>query len=269
MPHEKIKQIKKAIAKKESAIIAFSGGVDSATIAALAYEALGERALAITAESVIFPERELKTAVSTAREIGIPHQIVSFDELEKPGFAGNTRDRCYHCKKALLRTLIGIADTRGFNVVLEGTNASEIQEHRPGRKAIVEAGERVFTPFTEFRVTKDEVRQIAREIGLSVADKPSMTCLSTRFPYGQLITRNGLVRVGAAEDFLFSLGFTQLRVRDHSDRSSIACVEIMPSEFDRGLRERERIVSHFKQLGFDYVTLDIEGFRSGSMDEVL
>ncbi len=266
---EKIELIKKAIAKKDSAIIAFSGGVDSATLAALAYEALGERALAVTANSETFSERELKAAVSTAREIGIPNQIVHFDELEEPGFAENTRDRCYHCKKGLLRTLIGIADKEGFNVVLEGTNASEIQGHRPGRKAIVEAGGRVFTPFTEFGVTKDEVRQIAREIGLSVADKPSMACLSSRFPYGQLITRDGLTRVGAAEDFLFSLGFTQLRVRDHSDRSSIARIEIMPSEFDKFLQERERIVSHLKQLGFDYVTLDIEGFRSGSMDEVL
>ncbi len=262
----KIKQIKEAIAKKDSAIIAFSGGVDSATIAALAYEALGERALAVTAESVTFSERELKAAVSTAREIGIPHQIVHFDELEEPGFAENTRDRCYHCKKGLLRTLIGIADKEGFNVVLEGTNASEIQRHRPGRRAIVEIGERVFTPFTEFGVTKDEVRGIARKIGLSVADKPSMACLSSRFPYGQLITRDGLTRVGAAEDYLFSLGFTQLRVRDHS---SIARIEIMPPEFDKFLQERGRIISNLKKLGFDYITLDIEGFRSGSMDEVL
>ena len=266
---EKIEQIKKAIAKKGSAIIAFSGGVDSTTIAALAYEALGERALAVTAESVIFPERELKAAVRTAREIGIPHQIVHFDEHEVPGFVENTRDRCYHCKKGLLRTLIDIADKEGFNVVLEGTNASEILGYRPGRKAIVEAGGRVFTPFTEFEVTKDEVRQIAREMGLSVAGKPSMACLSSRIPYGQLITREGLTRVDAAEDFLFSLGFTQVRVRDHSERSSIARIEIMPSEFAGVLQERERIVSHLKKWGFDYVTLDIVGFRSGSMDEVL
>ncbi|MDO9518522.1 MAG: ATP-dependent sacrificial sulfur transferase LarE [Methanosarcinaceae archaeon] len=266
---EKINLIKEAIAKKGSAIIAFSGGVDSATIAALAYEALGERALAVTAESVTFSERELKGAIQTAREIGIPHRIVNFDELEEPGFAENTQDRCYHCKKGLLRTLINIADEEGFNVVLEGTNASEIQGHRPGRRAIVETGERVFTPFVDFGVTKDEVRQIAREIGLSVADKPSMACLSSRFPYGQLITRDGLTRVGAAEDFLFSLGFTQLRVRDHSDRNSIARIEIMPSEFNKFLQERGRIVSHLKKLGFDYITLDIEGFRSGSMDEVL
>ncbi|MCL7411173.1 MAG: ATP-dependent sacrificial sulfur transferase LarE [Methanosarcinaceae archaeon] len=266
---EKINQIKEAIAQKNSAIIAFSGGVDSATIAALAYEALGGRALAVTASSETFSERELKGAVQTAREIGIKHMIVNFDELEEPGFAENTQDRCYHCKKGLLHTLINIADEEGFNVVLEGTNASEIQGHRPGRQAIVEAGERVFTPFVDFGVTKDEVRQIAREIDLSVADKPSMACLSSRFPYGQLITRDGLTRVGAAEDFLFSLGFTQLRVRDHSDRSSIARIEIIPSEFDRFLQERERIVSHLKKLGFDYVTMDIEGFRSGSMDEVL
>jgi len=165
---EKINQIKKAIAQKGSAIIAFSGGVDSATIAALAYEALGENALAITAESEIFPERELKAAVSTAREIGILHRIVHFDELDEHGFAENTRDRCYHCKKGLLYTLIGIADKEGINVVLEGTNASEILGHRPGRNAIVEAGQRVFTPFTQFGVTKDEVRHILQTIWLVI-----------------------------------------------------------------------------------------------------
>ncbi len=266
---DKIEQVKEAIANKESAIIAFSGGVDSATLAALAYEVLGERALAVTARSVAFTEHELKVAVCTAREIGIPHRVVHFDELEEPGFAGNTRERCYYCKKGLLRTLIGIADKDGFNVVLEGTNASEILGYRPGKRAIAEAGGRVFTPFMEFGVTKDEVRRTARKIGLSVADRPSMACLSTRFPYGQAITRQGLKRVGAAEDYLFSMGFTQVRVRDHSDRNSIARVEVMPSEFGKVLQERERIVSHLKQLGFDYVTLDLGGFRSGSMDEVL
>ncbi|MGP8337176.1 MAG: ATP-dependent sacrificial sulfur transferase LarE [Methanosarcinaceae archaeon] len=266
---EKIELIKEAIAKKESAIIAFSGGVDSATLAALAYEALGECALAVTAESIIIPKREIKAAECIAYEIGISHRIVHFDKLEEPGFALNAKDRCYNCKKKLLHTLIGIADEEGFNVVIEGTNASEIKEYRPGHKAIVEAGGRVFTPFTEFGVTKNEVRRIARKIGLSIADKPSMACLSTRFPYGQEITRQGLKRVGAAEDYLFSMGFTQVRVRDHTGISSIARVEVVSSESGKFLRERKRIVFYLKKLGFDYVTLDIEGFRSGSMDEVL
>ncbi|MGP8319729.1 MAG: ATP-dependent sacrificial sulfur transferase LarE [Methanosarcinaceae archaeon] len=266
---EKIELIKEAIAKKESVIIAFSGGVDSATLAALAYETLGKRALAITVKSLTFPKRELKSAECTASEIGISHRVVHFNELEEPGFAVNTQERCYHCKKGILRILIDIADKDGFNVILEGTNASEIMGYRPGHKAIVEAGGRVFTPFTKFGMTKDEVRQTARKIGLSVADRPSMACLSTRFPYGQAITRQALKRVGAAEDYLFSLGFTQIRVRDHSDRSIIARVEVIPSESYKVLQERERIVYRLKQLGFDYVTLDIEGFRSGSMDEVL
>ncbi|MBN2487448.1 MAG: ATP-dependent sacrificial sulfur transferase LarE [Methanosarcinaceae archaeon] len=266
MPHNKIEQIKEAIAKKESTVVAFSGGVDSAVLAALAFEVMGRRALAVTADFLSFPGRELKDAIRTASEIGIPHRTVPFDAMGEPGFAENTPQRCYYCKKGLIRTLAEFADGEGFNVILEGTNASEIQGYRPGWQAIREAGDRVFTPFVEFGVTKEEVREIARVLGLSVADRPSMTCLSTRFPYGQPITEDGIERVESAEEYLTSLGFNQFRVRDHG---SIARIEIMPSEFDRILQERERIVAYLKKLGFTYITLDMEGFRSGSMDEVL
>lgn len=266
MLSDKIQKIRDAIAQKESAIIAFSGGVDSTTLATLAFEELGERALAITADSATLPQRELEAAKRAAMEIGIPHRVVYFDEVAEPGFAINTPDRCYYCKKGLLRTLLNVAESEGYNVVIEGTNSSELKGHRPGRKAILEAGERVFTPYVDFEVTKDEVRQIARELGLSVADKPSMACLSSRFPYGNPITKEGLRRVGEAEDCLFSLGFAQFRVRDHNN---IARIEVMPSDFGMVLQHRETILSHMKELGFNYVTLDLEGFRSGSMDEVL
>jgi len=263
---DKIELIKEAIANKKSAVIAFSGGVDSVTLAALAYQTLGRNALAVTAGSAGLPRRELEAAIHTAREIGIDHRVVQFDELNEPGFAENTPDRCYYCKKGLLRTLAEVADEVGSNVILDGTNASEIRGHRPGWQAIIEAGERVFTPFTEYGVTKEEVREIARALGLSVADKPSNACLSTRFPYGQPITREGVARIESAEDQLISQGFTRIRVRDHG---GIARIEVMPSEFATVLKERERIAACLKKLGFNYVTLDIEGFRSGSMDEVL
>ena len=262
----KIEQIKEAIAKKESAVVAFSGGVDSAVLAALAYEVLGRRALAVTVDFLSFPGRELNAAIHTAGEIGIPRRTVPFDAMAEPGFAENTPQRCYYCKKGLIRTLAEFADEEGFNVILEGTNASEIKGYRPGWQAIREAGDRVFTPFVEFGVTKEEVCEIARVLGLSVADRPSMTCLSTRFPYGQPITVNGIERIESAEVYLTSLGFNRFRVRDHGN---IARIEIMPSEFDRILQERERIVAYLKKLGFTYITLDMEGFRSGSMDEVL
>jgi len=263
---DKIKRIKESIANKKNAVIAFSGGVDSATLAALAYQALGRNALAVTADSAGLPRRELEAAIHTAREIGIEHRVVQFDELNEPGFAENTPDRCYYCKKGLLRTLAEVTDEVGSNVILDGTNASEVQGHRPGWRAIIEAGERVFTPFTEYGVTKEEVREIAHALGLSVADKASTTCLSTRFPYGQPITREGIARIEAAEDQLISHGFTRIRVRDHG---GIARIEVMPSEFAIVIKERERITEYLKKLGFNYVTLDIEGFRSGSMDEVL
>ena len=266
MLSDKIEQIKEAIAKKESALVAFSGGVDSAVLAALAYKVLERRALAMTAEFISLSGHELKDAIRTAKEIGIPHRIVPFNVMAEPGFAENTPQRCYYCKKGLIRTLAEFADEEVLNVILDGTNASEIQGHRPGWQAIREAGNRVYTPFVEFGITKEEVREIAHALGLSVADRPSMTCLSTRFPYGQPITEDGIERIEKAEEYFTSLGFYQFRVRDHGN---IARIEVMLSEFDRILQEHERIVTFLKKLGFNYVTLDMEGFRSGSMDEVL
>ncbi len=260
----KIKLIVDALVERGSVLVAFSGGVDSSVLAALAYRALGKKAIAVTADSQTLAPGELECSKKVAEEIGIRHVIISYDELGEPEFAKNPVDRCYYCKKGLLRELKKIAASHGMNTIVEGTNISDLKAHRPGHRAVTE--EDVYNPFVEFNVTKEEIREIARELGLSVADKPSMACLSSRFPYGQAITAKGLRRVGAAEDFLRKAGFKVVRVRDHA---GIARIEIVPEEMGRFLKMREAVVSEFKRLGFSYVTLDIMGFRSGSMDEIL
>ncbi len=261
---EKIKNIQAAIQDKGSVIVAFSGGVDSAVLCALAFRALGNRALAVTADSQTLATGELECAKKLADEIGILHKTISYDELAEPGFSQNPVDRCYMCKKGLLRELKKIALERNITTIIEGTNISDLKSRRPGHRAVIEEG--IYNPFVEFKITKEEIREMARRLCLSVADKPSMACLSSRFPYGQTITALALKRVGAAEDFLKDHGFTVVRVRDHN---GIARIEIMPDDMARLLYLRDEISSYFKMLGFSYVTLDLKGFRSGSMDEVL
>ncbi|WP_410508440.1 ATP-dependent sacrificial sulfur transferase LarE [Methanosarcina hadiensis] len=265
MDTAKIEKIREAIKARESAVIAFSGGVDSSTLAAIAFDELGEKALAVTIDSPLFPRQQLENASQTACEIGIQHKILPFSLNSIPYFSANTLNRCYFCKKALLETLLEFAEKTGFNVVLEGTNASEIRgENRPGYRAIKEAGEKVYSPFVEFDVTKEEIRGIAANLSLSAANRPSAACLATRIAYGQPITTEALEKIEKAEDYLLDQGFTQFRVRMHSN---LARIEVTDKEFDDALRKKEKISRHLKSLGFDYVTLDLEGFRSGSMDE--
>lgn len=265
MDSSKIGMIREAIKARGSAVIAFSGGVDSATLAALAFEEIGDKALAVTIDSPLFPRQQLETAAQTACEIGIQHKILPFSLNSVPYFTANTINRCYFCKKALLETLLEFAEKTGYNVVLEGTNASEIKgENRPGYRAIIESGEKIYSPFVEFNVTKEEIREIAANLSLSAASRPSAACLATRIAYGQPITPDALERIEKAEDYLLNLGFTQFRVRMHSN---LARIEVIDKEFEDAFHKREKISRHLKTLGFDYVTLDLEGFRSGSMDE--
>ncbi len=266
MTEEKITELETAISDKESAIVAFSGGVDSATIAYLAHRALGDRAVAVTVKLHSFPDRELEHAKSVAREIGIIHRIIFFDELKVPSIASNTAQRCYHCKKEILHLLDDVRQELGFNVILEGSNASDRNVYRPGKKAIQESSEPVYSPYLDLDVTKEEIREIARSAGLSVSGKPPSPCLASRFPYGNELTEDAIKRVELAENFLSDLGFAELRVRNHK---GIARIELKPFDFRDMLMHRENIVSYFKDIGFDYVTLDLEGFRSGSMDEIL
>ncbi len=261
---DKMNSIIEALKKRGCALIAFSGGVDSSVLAALSYMALGDRVIAVTADAPTLAPGELEGAKKVAAEIGIKHIVIFYDELREPEFAKNPVDRCYYCKKGLIRELKKIAQQHGINTIIEGTNYSDMKGHRPGHRAIKEEG--IYNPYIKFEVTKEEIRAMARELKLSVADRPSMACLSSRFPYGQMITNEALKRVGEAEAYLRKMGFEVVRVRNHND---IALIEIIPDEMLRFLKMRHAIASEFKRIGFSYVTLDIIGFRSGSMDEVL
>ncbi len=258
---ERIEQVVEYLKNFNGVLIAYSGGVDSATLAALAHLALGDRCVAVTAHSQALPERELESSVSTAKSLGIRHIIIPYNELDEPGFANNPVDRCYHCKSGMFRELNKMASELELEVVADGTNASELTGHRPGHRAAIENG--IHTPFADMDITKNEILQMAKYLGLSIWDKPQLACLSSRFPYGQTITVQGLRKVEKAEDYLFDIGVNQCRVRDHEDTARI---EVSSDDFQIILKHRHDIVGVFKELGYTYITLDLEGFRSGSFD---
>ncbi|MDK2832792.1 MAG: pyridinium-3,5-biscarboxylic acid mononucleotide sulfurtransferase [Methanolobus sp.] len=266
MKISKIELLKKDIASYESALVAFSGGVDSATLAFLAHGVLGEKAVAVTVDLRSFPERELKEAKKIAAEIGITHKVVQLDELSFPRIAENSPDRCYYCKKEILAAMDNVRKKLGLNVILEGSNSSDLASYRPGRKAIEEAGGIVYSPFMTQGISKNEVRQIASELGISVAEKMSSPCLASRFPYGEALTEEGIKRVESAESFLFDNGLKGFRVRDHK---GIARIEVNADDMLILICMKDEVTRYFKEIGFSYVTMDLEGFRSGSMDEVL
>jgi uncharacterized protein (TIGR00268 family) len=254
---------REALAERDSVLIAFSGGVDSSVVAALAYDALGDDAVACTAKSETLPEAELDDAKRVADEIGIPHIVVEFSELDNPDFVVNDGDRCYHCRTMRLSRMYEAARERGIEAVCDGTNASDPGEgHRPGLRAVEEL--EVLSPLLSHDISKDEVREIADDYGLSVADKPSMACLSSRIPTGLEVTKERLSRVEQAERILRTWGFEQFRVRDHD---GLARIEVAPDELERALdpdfvREAR---DHLKDVGFDHVTLDLHGYRTGSV----
>ncbi|MFC7204904.1 ATP-dependent sacrificial sulfur transferase LarE [Haloferax namakaokahaiae] len=259
----KADRAREALAKRDSVLIAFSGGVDSSVVAALAYDALGDDAVACTAKSETLPEAELDDAKRVAEEIGIPHITVEFSELDNPDFVVNDGDRCYHCRTMRLGRMYEAARERGIETVCDGTNASDPGEgHRPGLRAVEEL--EIVSPLLSHDISKDEVRAIADDYGLSVADKPSMACLSSRIPTGLEVTEERLSRVEQAENILRTWGFEQFRVRDHD---GLARIEVAPEELERALdpdfvREAR---DHLKGVGFDHVTLDLHGYRTGSV----
>jgi len=249
-----------------SALLAYSGGVDSTFLAHVAGEVLGEGFLAVTAASETYPERERRKAEEFAKQFGFQHVTVSTSELGIAGFSENPPDRCYYCKKELFETLKRIAGTRGIAHVLDGQNADDADDYRPGAKAARELG--VISPLKDAGLTKDEIRELSRERGLPTWNKPAYACLASRFPYGQKITAEKLDRVGTAEEALRSMGLVQLRVRD--DRGTTARIEVPPEDISRLAGElRGEIVRRLKALGYKYVSLDLEGYRTGSMNEVL
>jgi uncharacterized protein len=263
---DKLKFLKELIKAKGNLIIAFSGGVDSALVAKVGYDVLGSKALAVTADSCTFSKKELKLAKKTAKEIGIRHKIIKFSELESREFANNPIDRCYYCRKELAARLKKIAAREKTATIADGVNISDFEEHRPGIRAANE--EKIWHPLVEAGIGKDEIRALAKKLGLLVHKKPSTACLASRIPYGERITNEKLERIEKAEDFLNSLGFVQVRVRSHQN---IARIEVSGKEIARFFDEklRMKVIKKLKQLGFIYITVDLEGYRAGSMDEAL
>ncbi len=247
----------------EKIVVAFSGGVDSAVVAALAYRALGDGATAVTAVSETLAGRELEEAKAIAAELGIDHQLVEFSELDDPRFRANTPSRCFFCQSMRFDQLGAIAARLDCEVLASGTNYSDLGDHRPGLQAM--AARRVYQPLLDHQIDKDGVRQIARWLGLSVWDKPAKACLSSRIPHGLEVTTQRLRRIERAEETMHALGFRQFRVRDHD---GLARVEVAPDEMSR-LWEPSRLrelAGQLKEAGFDQVTIDMAGYRSGSLN---
>ncbi len=249
-----------------SAVVAFSGGVDSTYVAAAAYEALGERALAVTGLSPSIPKSEVEEAKELVIGIGIDHRIIETHEMDQPGYVENSPERCFYCKDELYTLLGEMTQIDGYDYVVDGCNLDDTGDHRPGRRAAAEHGVR--SPLIEAGLTKDEIRELSRERGLPTWDKPAMACLSSRIPYGSPVTIEVLDEVEQAELFLRSLGIRQLRVRHHGEIARIELDEGGMAVLMSGGR-RNAVVERFKQLGFLYITLDLAGFRSGSMNDVL
>lgn len=246
-------------------VIGFSGGVDSTFLYAMAHEVLGERALAVTATSETYPERELKEAITLAKGIGGRHRVVPSEELDIPGFYENPPNRCYHCKSELFTKLRAIADEAGLPQVLDGSNLDDRGDYRPGKQAALEQGVR--SPLDEAGLTKEEIRALSKEMGLTTWDKPAFACLSSRFPYGTTITREMVARVGRAEESLRELGLRIIRVRHHD---AVARIELGPEEFKRVTNSlRDEVVRLVKEAGYTYVAIDLQGYRTGAMNETL
>lgn len=263
--NDKAAELRTILAGMGGCVVGFSGGVDSTLLFAVAAQVLGARALAVTATSKTYPERELAEARELAGRIGGRHMVIVSEELDIPGFRDNPSNRCYYCKKELFGKLRAIADREGLCCVLDGTNCDDAGDHRPGRGAAVEL--QVRSPLEEAGFTKQDIRDLSREMGLPTWDKPAFACLSSRFPYGTAITPERVDQVGAAEEALRGLGFRTLRVRYHGD---VARIELGEDEFAGATGTlRDDVVRLVKQAGFTYVALDLQGYRTGSMNEAL
>ena len=248
----------------ESAVVGFSGGVDSGLLSVAAYQALGDRMLAVTIKTPVETAGTMDIAQALASQFHFPHKVIEFDDLKDQKFVSNSPDRCYHCKKMDFGIIWKVAHQGGYLHVLDGSNADDLADYRPGRKAAEEL--EVLSPLLEVGLKKPLIRELAYALGMVNWDRPSSPCLASRFPYGTKITREGLVKVAAGEEFLSGLGFQVVRVRYGG--SSVR-IEVSPSEIEAIIARKDAIVQFFKGLGFKYVLIDLEGYRQGSLNEVL
>lgn len=262
----KLNRLKDILYNMNTVLVAYSGGVDSTFLLKVATDVLGEKALAVTASSETYPSEELDEAKKYAIQFGSNHKIIETSELENEDFSNNPPERCYYCKSELFNKLKDIASKSYIPFIIDGANADDTSDYRPGLKAGKELGVR--SPLREAGLTKEEIRTLSKQLNLPTWDKPAFACLSSRFPYGDKITIAKLKQVHKAESLLRSKGFRTLRVRHHEN---IARIEVLPSDMLKLCEDslRQEIIANFKTLGYAYITIDLAGFRSGSMNEVL
>ncbi len=261
---DKLQLLISRLKEHKSAVIAFSGGVDSTFLARIAKDVFGAKLLLITATSSTYPFYELDEAKSLAVMLGIKHKIIVSEEIDIPGYADNPPDRCYYCKSELFGKIKYIASQEGYEVIFDGSNADDLKDFRPGMKAKQEKG--VISPLADSGFTKNDIRHFSAELNLPTASKQSYACLASRFPYGEKITKDKLDRLAAAEFEIRKLGFTQFRIRSHEN---LARFEFIPAEMDKAWKIKDKLTEICKSSGFIYVTIDLKGYRTGSMNEVL
>ena len=263
----KLKELKNILSEMGSVVIGFSGGVDSTFLLKVAVDVLGkEQVLAVTSRSETHPEKSLEEAVEIIKEIGADHKIIYTPELNNPDFKKNDQMRCYYCKKNLFSEIKKVAASIGFDYVADGSNYDDKQsDYRPGRRATSELGVR--SPLEEAEITKIEIRELSKKLGLPTWEKPSFACLATRFPYGEEITEAKLKKIGKAEDFLKTFSFQQLRARQ-DDENTIR-IEVTTDDMDKLMKNRQDIVATLKGMGYIFITLDLQGYRTGSMNETV
>lgn len=266
MRNTKLNKLKNILKRMDGVLVAYSGGTDSSFLTKIANEMLGEKALAVIAKSETYPENEYRQAVRFVRKYKIRFMTVDTEELSDRRFASNPPERCYYCKKELFLKLNKLAETKNLRYVVDGTNADDTADFRPGRKAALEYGVR--SPLHEAGLTKNEIRMLSRKMGLTTWSKPSQACLASRFPYGTPIEKKNMGMVEKAECIFHKMGISQIRVRHHGD---MARIEAVPSDYQKliSVSVRKKVIQKMRDIGYQYIALDLEGYRSGSMNEVL